>query len=91
MLEQPRGAEIDTVVLACTHFPLIAEELALAMPRATFVDGGTGIARRIVWLTREQPWPVTAPDGIAVFTGSRPTPELVKSLARFGLGTIVRL
>lgn len=25
--EQPRGAEIDTVVLACTHFPLLAEEL----------------------------------------------------------------
>ena len=91
MLEQPRGAEIDTVVLACTHFPLIAEELAAAMPGVTFVNGGSGIARRIAWLTREQPWPDAAPDGIAVFTGAPPSPELSASLVRFGLGTAATL
>ena len=53
--EQPGGAEIDTVVLACTHFPLVADELAAAFgPRVTFVHGAAGIARRIAFLTRGQ-------------------------------------
>lgn len=91
MLAQPHGSVIDTVVLACTHFPLLAEELALALPGAVFVDGGPGIARRIAWLTEGQPWPATAPDGIALFTGSGPSPALAASLARFGLTTIATL
>ena len=91
MLGQPRGEEIDTVVLACTHFPLIAEELELAMPAVTFVDGGPGIARRIAWLTRDQAWPDHAPDGIALFTGAAPSFALAASLARFGLGTVTTL
>lgn len=48
---QPGGEGIDTVVLACTHFPLLAAELAAAAPRPlTFVDGGEGIARRVAYL-----------------------------------------
>ncbi len=90
MLDQPRGAEIDTVVLACTHFPLLADELAAALPGVTLVDGGPGIARRISFLTTGQSWPATAPEGIAIFTAS-PPPALTPALARFGLTTIVSL
>ena len=91
MLAQPRGIEIDTVVLACTHFPLIAEELGTAMPGVTFVDGGPGIARRIAWLTQGQPWPDAAADGIAVFTGPLPSPALAASLEQYGLCTVATL
>src|SRR5881628_673773 len=56
MFDAPGGAKIDTVVLACTHFPLLADELRAAYPHVTYVDGGPGIARRIAFLTREQPW-----------------------------------
>ena len=91
MLAHQRGGEIDIVVLACTHFPLIADELALAMPEVTFVDGGHGIARRIASLTGDQPWPDWLPDGIAIFTGAAPTPGLIASLARFGLPRITSL
>lgn len=90
MLAHHRGGEIDTVVLACTHFPLLAEELAAALPGVTFVDGGPGIARRIAFLTGGQPWPPTLPPGIAVFTAT-PPPALTPALARFGLGQIVTL
>ena len=63
------GARIDTVVLACTHFPLLADELARAVPHpVTFVDGGEGIARRIGVLTQGQSWPGAAPPGRVVFT-----------------------
>ncbi len=55
---QPGGEALDTIVLACTHFPLMIEQLsAVAGPGVTFVDGGAGIARRVVTLTQGQPWP----------------------------------
>ena len=50
------GERIDTVVLACTHFPLVQTELAAAFgPDVTFIDGSDGIARRIAFLTVGQP------------------------------------
>jgi glutamate racemase len=88
MFQPPRGAEIDVAVLACTHFPLLAEELGSAFPGLSLVDGGPGIARRIAYLTRDQQWPVEAPPGIALFTGAPPTQSLLNSLARFGLSDI---
>jgi glutamate racemase len=64
---QPGGAAIDVVVNACTHFPLVAAELAAAAPHpVAFVDGGAGIARRVATLTAGQRF-VPAP-GVAVFT-----------------------
>ena len=91
LLAQPNGADIDTIVLACTHFPLLAEELAAVLPGVTFVDGGPGIARRIAWLTQEQPWPATAPTGIALFTGGAPAPALAAALTHFGLNAITTM
>ena len=80
--------ELDTVVLACTHFPLLSEELALALPGVRFVDGGPGIARRIASLTRGQDWPDATPSGIALFTGTPPPTRLISSLTKFGLDKI---
>nr|WP_232037598.1 glutamate racemase [Candidatus Erwinia haradaeae] len=41
----------DTVVLGCTHFPLIREELKNVLPRGTqLIDSGEAIARRIEFL-----------------------------------------
>lgn len=48
LFETPGGADIDVVALACTHFPLLAEELAAAAPRAcVWLDSGEAIARRV--------------------------------------------
>jgi glutamate racemase len=69
MLAQPGGDRVDTVVLACTHFPLVEEELARAAPRPlAFVDGKEGIARRTAWLLRGKTWGPQPPDGRALFT-----------------------
>ena len=68
LFERPGGEAIDVVVNACTHFPLLGEELAAAVPRPVrFVDGGPGIARRIAALTAGQDWAASAED-VAVFT-----------------------
>src|SRR5690349_20876088 len=57
---------IDTVVLACTHFPLLEDELRAACPHVGYIDGGPGIARCIAYLTREQAWPTSPPEGTLV-------------------------
>ena len=82
------GQGMDVVVLACTHFPLLAEELAAVLPGVAQVDGGPGIAQRIAHLTEGQAWPAEARPGIAVFTGLGPNVPLAKALGRYNLGEI---
>jgi len=91
MLDHPDGHRIDRIVLACTHFPLLEEEIRTVLPGVQTVDGGAGIARRIAYLTREQPWPVSPRPGIAVFTGTPPRGPLLSALARFGLDELTSL
>ena len=90
LLHQPEGDKMDVMVLACTHFPLLADEIATAFPAIAQVDGAPGIARRIAYLTGGQPWPAEAAEGIAIFT-SPPPDSLTESLARFGLSEIQTL
>jgi glutamate racemase len=91
LFDAPGGERIDTVVVACTHFPLLEGELKAAFPGVSYVDGGPGIARRIAWLTRGQPWPSSPPQGTAVFTSAGTHRPLEASLARFGLSQILVL
>lgn len=90
---QPGGDRIDTIVLACTHFPLVEEELAAASPcPVRFVDGKEGIARRTAWLTRHLQWPDSPSGGVALFTGRDTDVEAYRpGLARYGLTRIERL
>jgi glutamate racemase len=87
MFDAASGEAIDTVVLACTHFPLLESELAAAFPGIAFVHGGDGIARRIAYLTREQPWPAAPGEGLMLFTSAERTPSLA-ALGSFGIGEI---
>jgi glutamate racemase len=90
LLSQPDGERIDTVVLACTHFPLVEEELAAASPRPlAFVDGKEGIARRTAWLLRDTEWPDEPGQGRALFTRWLPELERYRAgLANYGLELI---
>ncbi len=85
MVEQ--APEMDVMVLACTHFPLLAEEIAAAYPAIAQVDGAAGIGRRIAFLTRDQEWPDVPPPGIAIFTAAAPD-SLAEALGRFGLNEV---
>jgi glutamate racemase len=93
LLDQDGGDAMDTVVLACTHFPLVADRLAAVAPRPLrFVDGAAGIARRIAYLTRDQAWPAHPSAGRAVFTAPHAaTPGFTASLATYGLTEIETL
>ncbi|MCJ2182274.1 glutamate racemase [Novosphingobium sp. 1949] len=87
----PGGAQIDTVVLACTHFPLLEEELAPAFgPDVRFVHGAQGIARRISHLLEGQPFARSGPDR-ALFTGDPAFAEAYRAaLDGRGLSVIER-
>ncbi|GLS26679.1 glutamate racemase [Marinibactrum halimedae] len=51
----PRFPEMDTMVLACTHFPLLEADLKRVLPNIThWVDSGDAIARRVQFLVEEQ-------------------------------------
>ena len=90
MFDAPSGERIDTVVLACTHFPLLEDELRAAYPDVGFIDGGPGIARRIAHLTQDQPWPSAPSPGLMLFTGPTRHPSLAM-IARYGVGEITNL
>ncbi|MCW1402839.1 glutamate racemase [Novosphingobium sp. MW5] len=90
---QPGGQDIDTVVLACTHFPLVEQELDKAFGgKVRFVHGGSGIARRVKVLVGDQPFERKEPD-MALFTGRDEgvARELASRLADFGLSQIAML
>ncbi len=93
LLSRPGGERIDTIVLACTHFPLVRAELAAAAPRPlAFVDGSEGIARRTAWLARALDWTDGPAGGIAVFTGLAARAEAYRAgLADYGLSRIEAL
>ena len=93
LFAQPRGHEIDTIVLACTHFALVEDELAAAAPRPiNFVDGRQGIARRTAWLSRDTQWPDAPAPGVAVFTRWSAAMEPYRAgLVPFGLERIEAL
>ncbi|MCD2324811.1 glutamate racemase [Sphingomonas sp. IC-56] len=93
LFAQPGGDRLDTIVNACTHFPLLEDALAAAAPHpVAFVDGGPGIARRVRHLTEGQAWPDQPLPGRAVFTQrTARTDALAPALARYGLTSIESL
>lgn len=81
-----RDARMDVAVLACTHFPLLADALRDALPNVAFVHGADGIARRVATLTVGQSWSDEAGADIALFTRDDPgLTAYARGLARYGL------
>ena len=65
----PRWQQMDTMVLACTHFPLVKDELAKAAPQLKYwVDSGDAIARRVHSLLHTSIPRDSHPANIALFT-----------------------
>ncbi|MDA3920901.1 MAG: glutamate racemase [Salinisphaera sp.] len=93
LTEQAGGREMDVVVLACTHFPLVVSDLAgAARQPLRFVDGAEGIARRVASLLEGQAFPECATLGLTVSSGDARSLDLLKNtLARHGLAPPVGL
>lgn len=79
----------DTVVLACTHYPLILERLQAVAPwHVNWIDPAPAIARRVVDLLTQ--WPVMGGNGSAraVITDAEEARRFRPIFQRFGLSLI---
>src|SRR4029077_1122251 len=76
----------DTIVLACTHYPLLLDRFRTSAPwPVTWLDPAPAIARRVADLMRDRSAgePFSPPQ--IVFTSGRSTsPQLGAALANFG-------
>ena len=85
---------LDTLVLGCTHFPLLREEIARCLPPGVgLVDSGEAIARRVEALLGERNrlpttgHPQSTHARQALFTGwQEDLTQLAPGLEAFGLG-----
>ena len=50
LLNHPAAKDIDSVVLGCTHFPLIRDSLEKLAPQWQWIDSGPAIASRLQYL-----------------------------------------
>lgn len=84
----------DTIVLGCTHFPLVREELQRALPSETrLIDSGAAIAKRAVWLLQHQVPLTSTPGGNIAFCTKldRKTHSLEPVIARYGFSSLKKL
>jgi glutamate racemase len=81
---------VDVVALACTHFPLLAEELAAAAPRpCAWLDSGAAIARRVADVTHAPPGRAHA--ARAGFTDADAARALFPAFETRGFANFVRI
>ncbi|MBJ7455777.1 MAG: glutamate racemase [Thermoleophilia bacterium] len=74
-------AGVDTVILGCTHFPMVARLLRRALPGVTLIDGRSEIAREVVeTLGRKGLRRPPGPEGLRRFACSG-DPEAFRRLA----------
>jgi len=82
--------DIDTIVLACTHFPLLRKELATAAPRPViWIDSGDAIARRVQSLLLGIT-PDSRPD-TAFLIGPAPSPARARAFRDYGFTRVIPL
>ncbi|MBX9825505.1 MAG: glutamate racemase [Xanthobacteraceae bacterium] len=81
------GKRTDTIVLACTHYPLLLSRLQrLARWPVNFIDPAPAIARRLLDLLGPAVPGAPPQPAHAIFTSARkPAPPLAAALAHFGL------
>lgn len=87
------GRRTDTVVLACTHYPLLQHRFRGAQPwPVTYLDPAPAIARRVGQLLGPAPAGGMPRNAQMVTTlGQTPSPELEKALFSFGIKEFARI
>ncbi len=99
LFDGPNGTDIDAVVLACTHFPLLKSELEVAAPHhVTWIDSGEAVAKRVKFVLGKPAFGQTAvktkvsdkPE-LALLIGPSPTQRRKAAFQSFGFERVVGL
>ncbi|MEM7004449.1 MAG: glutamate racemase [Pseudomonadota bacterium] len=86
--------QMDVVVLACTHFPLVVTQLEESAPRPVrYIDSGEAIALQTQRLLTSRKASLGNPEKPRAIITSHPDtcPDLVKIFDRYGFGTTEQL
>ena len=84
---ETKGARTDTVVLACTHYPLLLDRLTRLAPwPVNFIDPAPAIARRVVELLGPAQGSKPPAARMVFSSGRSPSVVLKAALKRFGIG-----
>lgn len=79
------GRRTDTVVLACTHYPLLTARFRHVAPwPVNWLDPAPAIARRVVDLIGTRPPGAPSPPRMILTSGRQPPPHLAAALPAFG-------
>ncbi|WP_418152406.1 glutamate racemase [Litorimonas sp. RW-G-Af-16] len=95
MFSGRKGMDLDAVVLACTHFPLLREELKASVTQSVFwIDSGEAVAKRVkavlsslTDVTRLSP----PQQDTAFLIGPNASPARAQAFAKFGFKRVVGL
>lgn len=80
------GQRTDTVVLACTHYPLLRDIFDRHSPwPVDWIDPAPAIARRVVSLVGDAAQTTSGTRRMIFSSGTRPEPTLERALLSFGL------
>lgn len=95
VIEPLQDSRMDTLILACTHFPLLRDEIAQCLIHdVALIDSGEAIARRVEFLLQSEEkihCAITpaAQNNCAFFTkATREVEQLRPALAHFGVGSV---
>jgi glutamate racemase len=90
LFDQPAGDRLDTIVLGCTHFPLMVDELKAVAPHpVSWMDSGAAIARRVASILGLSAGEPTLEPRIAVFTAETAFVDRMRpGLVGFGLNDV---
>lgn len=82
------GRRTDTIVLACTHYPLLLARFTRLRPwPVTFIDPAPAIARRVIHLLGAATSAKPQPARMIFTSGQNPPPALAAALNSFGINT----
>lgn len=93
MFSGREGADIDAVVLACTHFPLLKDELQQAVRQTVqWVDSGVAIAKRVGVVLQGKPMTQRSkrPD-LAFLIGPEAEEKRIAAFQSYGFETVIGL
>ena len=93
LFDAPGGDRMDTIVLACTHFPLVRDELIASAPRAIdYIDSGEAIARQTLRLLADASPAKAGAGGRAFITDAlEARAEMQAIFARYGFAPTLSL
>ncbi|MGJ8561999.1 MAG: glutamate racemase [Alphaproteobacteria bacterium] len=94
LMAQDKAGKMDAVVLACTHFPLLRDELRRAAPKGVeWIDSGLAVAKYTQTVLHKNGTNISRPKepDTALLIGPPPSKERKAAFAAYGFVRVVGL